>query len=156
MNMNGALFWNYYVTYLSLLTHLAIHTFLLSAWCGYSKLIMMYSFQVFLLHAYSWAIPDRRYAKWVKDMRPFFNFMSGLNIAFYFAGVFGGGYLYHSSKDGMKQFMGVSCVAYTLLSQTLMMIMFSVNHMTLSSRFDYEQNGYHGHVDYPPKSSSDS
>ena len=106
------------------------------------------------MHAYSWAIPDRRYAKWVKEMRPFFNFMSGLNIAFYLAGIFGGGYLYHNSKDGIKQFMGVSCIAYTLLSQSLMIIMFIVNHMTLSGRFDYENEPYHGHVDYPPKSDS--
>ena len=114
INMHGALFWNYYVTYLSLITHYAIHLFLLGAWCSYSKLIMAYSFQVFLLHAYSWAIPDRRYAKWVKEMRPFFNFMSGLNIIFYLAGIFGGGYLYHNSKDGTVS-TGLKAVALDIL-----------------------------------------
>ena len=73
------------------------------------------------------------------------------NIAFYLVGIFGGLYFYFQSSDGIKQFMGFSVVAYTLISQTLMMVMFSVNYYTLSRRFAYEKNGYHGHVDYPPK-----
>ena len=99
--MQGVLFWNYYVTYLSLLTHLIIHMALLSFWCNYSKLVLMYSFQVFCLHAYSWAIPDRRYAAWVKQLKPWFDFVSSINILFYMLGIFGGGYMYHSSPDGM-------------------------------------------------------
>ena len=149
-NMEGMLFWNYYATYVSLFTHLVIHA-LMGFWCSWSKVVLFYSFQVCLLHAYSWAIPDRRYAHWVKERRNWFYFASMANIVFYFAGIFGGLYLYVESTDGIKQFTGFSCIAYTFISQTLMVIMFAVNYYTLARRFDYEKNGYHGHVDYPPK-----
>ena len=39
--------------------------------------------------------------------------------------------------------MGISCVAYTFFSQIFMMIMFAVNYKTLSTRFDYQNSGYH-------------
>ena len=60
-DLSGLLFFNYYIGYLSILTHFVVHAFLLGYWCSYSKIIIGYSFQVFLLHAYSWAIPDRRF-----------------------------------------------------------------------------------------------
>ena len=47
--------------------------------------------------------------------------------------------------------MGVSCIAYTALSQSLMMMMFGVNHYTLSTKFAYEKEPYHGRQEYPPK-----
>ena len=102
------LFWNYYVCYLSLFMHISIHALFLGMWCNYSKIILLYSFQVFTIHAYSWALPDRRYAKWVKERRNWFYGVSGLNILFYFIGIFGGMYTYSSSKDGILQFMGIS------------------------------------------------
>ena len=149
-NIKGLLFWNYYVTYISLFLHLCIHAFSLGMWCSGSKLVILYSVQVFCLHAYSWAIPDRRYAQWVKDNRNWFYFLSTLNIAFYSCGLVGGMYLYLQSSDGVLQFTGVSCMAYTLLSQSMMMLMFAVNHTTLSTRFEYERNPYHGRQVYPP------
>lgn len=151
-NLQGMLFWNYYVTYLSLFNHVIIHAFFLGWWCSSSKIVMFYSFQVFLVHAYSWAIPDRRYAQWIQNSRNWFYLISGANIIFFLCGIFGGVYLYNTSRDGMVQFMGVSFVAYTFFSQIFMMIMFSVNYRTLRTRFAYQENGYHGHVDYPKKS----
>ena len=145
------LFWNYYVCYLSLFMHISIHALFLGMWCNYSKIILLYSFQVFTIHAYSWALPDRRYAKWVKERRNWFYGVSGLNILFYFIGIFGGMYTYSSSKDGILQFIGISCALYTLLSQSMMIAMFAVNYYTLSVRFEYEKQPYHGHVVYPPK-----
>ena len=114
--MAGMLFWNYYVTYLSLFMHLVIHTMFLGMWCSYSKLVMFYSFQVVLLHAYSWAIPDRRYASWVKYRRSWFYGLSGLNVAGYLGGLAGGVYIYNYSLNGMVQFTGASIIAYTLLT----------------------------------------
>ena len=150
-NMQGLLFWNYYVTYLSLFTHIIIHALLLGMWCSYSKIVILYSIQVFCLHAFSWAIPDRRYAEWVQGKSNWFYFCSTLNIIFFAMGMFGGSYLYANSKDGILQFTGISCVAYTFLSQSLMMLMFTVNYHTLSTRFQYQEAGYKGHVDYPKK-----
>ena len=46
--------------------------------------------------------------------------------------------------------MGVSFLTYTFLSQTAMILMFMVNYHTLSGRFDYEKNGYHGREEYDP------
>ena len=46
--------------------------------------------------------------------------------------------------------MGVSFLTYTFLSQTAMILMIMVNYYTLSSRFDYEKNGYHGREEYDP------
>ena len=46
--------------------------------------------------------------------------------------------------------MGVSFLTYTFLSQTAMILMFMVNYHTLSDRFDYEKNGYHGREEYDP------
>lgn len=115
-NMQGMLFWNYYATYISLFCHLSIHIIFLGWWCSGSKLVYLYSFQVVLLHAYSWAIPDRRYAAWIQEHRSFFYGLSALNIIWYLMGMIGGIYMYNSSKDGIIQYMGVSCVAYTFFS----------------------------------------
>ncbi len=49
----------------------------------------------------------------------------------------------------MVQHTAFACLTYTLLSQTAMIIMFIVNYTSLSTRFDYEKIGYHGHADYP-------
>ena len=95
------LFWNYYVTYLSLLCHLVIHIGFLGWWCSGSKIVYAYSFQIVLLHAYSWAIPDRRYASWIKEHRSFFYFLSTLNIIWYMMGLVGGVYMYSHSRDGI-------------------------------------------------------
>ena len=114
--MQGLLFWNYYVTYLSLFSHLVIHILLLGWWCSYSKVVILYSFQVFLLHAFSWAIPDRKYAEWVQNKSNWWYFVSSLNILFFMMGIFGGAYLYNSSPDGIMQFTGISCITYTLFS----------------------------------------
>ena len=149
-DLTGLLFFNYYIGYLSILTHLTVHAFLLGMWCSYSKIIILYSFQVFLLHAYSWAIPDRRYETWIKQRRFWFYGLSGCNILFYACSIIFGFYLYLYSKDGMMQYMGASLLAYTFLSQTLMVFMFSVNYVTLRTRFAKERTPYHGHVEYPP------
>ena len=150
-NLKGMLFWNYYVCYLSLFMHLSIHALFLGMWCDYSKIIGFYSFQVVLLHAYSWAIPDRRYASWVKGMTRWFYGLSFLNIMFFMTGVFGGLYYYAASHDGIKQFMGISIASYFIMSQGLMMGMFAVNYYTLSHRWDYESNPYPGPTDFKPK-----
>ena len=134
-NMQGLLFWNYYITYLSLFSHLVIHIVALDMWCNYSKVAMLYTVMVFCLHAYSWAIPDRRYAAWVMRNRTWFYTMATLNIIAYGIGIFGGLYLYQKSSSGMLQFTGVCCFTYTVMTQTLMMIMFAVNFYTLDSRF---------------------
>ena len=136
--MRGALFWNYYVTYLSLASHLIIHGLALGWWCSSSKLVFLYSAQVICLHAFSWAIPDRRYAAWVKKRCYWFYGVSSLNVVAYMIGIFGGLYLYKTSKDGLWQFTGISCLLYTFMSQSLMMLMFGVNYYTLSTRFAYE------------------
>ena len=115
-NMQGMLFWNYYITYISLFNHIVIHVVFLGLWCSYSKIVLFYSFQICLMHAYSWAIPDRRYAKWVETKRNWFYMMSGANIIFFLCGIFGGAYLYNYSRDGMLQFMGVSFICYTVFS----------------------------------------
>ena len=99
--MEGMLFWNYYTTYLSLAMHILIHALLLGMWCSYSKIVLFYSFQVCLLHAYSWAIPDRRYAQWVSDKRSWFYALSAANIIWFLCGIFGGTYMYNTSRDGM-------------------------------------------------------
>ena len=143
------LFWNYYVTYLSLFLHLSIHAIFLGWWCSSSKLVYLYSFQIMLLHAYSWAIPDRRYAAWIKEHKSLFYGLSSMNVIWFLMGIFGGIYMYSSSRDGIIQFMGVSCFAYTILSQGMMMNMFMVNYMTLKTRFAYEDVPYHGRKEYP-------
>ena len=74
-----------------------------------------------------------------------------MNILFYLIGIFGGIYTYNSSKDGILQFMGISCALYTLLSQSMMMGMFAINYYTLRVRFDYEKQPYHGHIVNPPE-----
>ena len=43
-NLQGMLFWNYYVCYLSLFMHITIHALFLGMWCSYSKIIFLYSF----------------------------------------------------------------------------------------------------------------
>ena len=40
----GAIFWNYYITYISLFLHFCVMTYMLDYWCNYSKLMMGYSF----------------------------------------------------------------------------------------------------------------
>ena len=68
--------------------------------------------------------------------------MAGLNIMAYGIGIIGGFYLYQNSTNGMLQFTGVCCVTYTLMTQTLMMVMFAVNFYTLDARFEYEDDAY--------------
>ena len=148
-NMKGALFWNYYMTWISLFMHVSIHALFLGMWCNYSKVVILYSVHIVLLHAYSWAIPDRRYAKWVQEKRNWFYGISGFNIFLYLMGVCGSIFVYNSSTNGMSKHTAFACLSYTLLSQTIMVIMFTVNYTTLQHRFDYEKNGYHGHVEYP-------
>ena len=148
--MQGILFWNYYVTYLSLFLHLTIHAFFLGWWCSGSKLVYLYSFQVILLHAYSWAIPDRRYAAWIKEHRSLFYGLSGCAVIWFLMGIVSGAYMYTQSRDGIVQFMGVSCFAYTIMSQGMMMLMIMVNYTTLRTRFAYEKVPYHGRKDWPP------
>ena len=43
-DLDGLLFFNYYIGYLSLLTHVVLHAFALGWWCSSSKLIYCYSF----------------------------------------------------------------------------------------------------------------
>ena len=149
-NMQGILFWNYYVTYLSLFLHLSIHAIFLGWWCSSSKIVYLYSFQVILLHAYSWAIPDRRYAAWIKEHRSLFYGLSGCAFIWFMMGIFSGTYMYTQSRDGIVQFTGVSVFAYTIMSQGMMMLMLMVNYKTLSTRFAYEKEPYHGKKEWPP------
>ena len=127
----------------------------LDFWCRYSKFVMFYSFQVFLLHAYSWAIPDRRYAYWVKDKRLFFYVLSGFNILLYVLGITLGIIMYLVSPSGMIQFMGISIALFTILDKTFMVIMFIINYITLSHRFDYERIPYSFRPDKIQKDGSD-
>ena len=145
----GPIFWNYYITYLSLALHI-IFMYMLNYWCRYSKLVMAYSFQVFLLHAYSWALPDRRYADWCKDKRVFFYFLAIVNMTGYVLLIVLGTFLYqearHGKMDGMAGYFGFAISVYTLVSQTPMIAMLSITMITLTHRFDYQQRPYH-----PPK-----
>ena len=149
-NLTGSNFWNYYITYISLIIHIGVMTAGLNFWCNYSKFVMFYSFQVLLLHAYSWAIPDRRFAYWVKDKRKFFYIVSGANIFFYFLGIIIGSMMYTTSDSGMIKFMGVSIMLFTILDKTIMVIMFSINYINLAHRFDYESIPYN----YDPTTNS--
>ena len=94
------------------------------------------------MHAFSWAIPDRRFAYWVKDKRLFFYCLSGANIAGYVIGITLGLTMYFVSHSGMMKYMGVSICLFTIFDKTIMMIMFIINYITLSHRFDYEKIPY--------------
>ena len=138
--ISGTNFWNYYITYLSLLAHLIIMVFALDCWCRWSKILLFYSFQVLLLHGFSWAIPNRSYAYWIKDKSVFFYVLSGLNIIGYVCSIAAGILMYTtSSNTGLVKFFGVSLLFYTLISQSLMIVMFTMNYISLSRRFDYEE-----------------
>ena len=121
--------------------HAVTMYYLLNAWCRYSKFIMFYSFQVFLLHAYSWAVPDRRYTQWVQDTAPFFVFLSVLHMVGYVCGIAFGSYLYAESKkgvyDGVLGYFGYALTVFTLVAQTPMMVMLSITFATIAHRFDY-------------------
>ena len=142
MGLTGFTFWNYYCCYLSIVVHLVVMIFGIDCWCRFDKFVMFYSFQVVLLHAYSWAIPDRRFAYWVKERRNFFYVWSGLNILFYFMGIGLGSFLYMTRPSGVEKFTGVSIVVFTIFDKTLMVIMFITNYFTLRGRFDYEEIPY--------------
>ena len=96
---------------------------------------------MFLLHAYSWAVPDRRYADWVKDKRVFFTFLAIVNYVFYIGMIVLGSYLYGEARsgkmDGMFGYFGYALVVFTIVSLTPMMVMLSVTLATLVHRFDY-------------------
>ena len=100
------------------------------------------------MHAYSWAIPDRRFAYWVKDKRMFFYIISGANILFYIFGIIVGSLMYTASNSGMIKFMGVSVMLFTILDKTVMVAMFIINYVNLAHRFDYERIPYN----YDPSS----
>ena len=139
--LDKKIFWNYYITYISLLIHFMIMAMSLNFWCRWSKCMMFYSFQILLLHAYCWAVPDRRFAYWVKDKKAFFMFLAILNMAGYCISIFIGSYLYAESRkglvDGVVGYFGVGLIGFTM-SQTPMMVMLSITMVTLSHRFDYE------------------
>ena len=42
--IEGAIFFNYYITYISLFLHVCTMTYGLNYWCRYSKLVCAYSF----------------------------------------------------------------------------------------------------------------
>ena len=96
---------------------------------------------MFLLHAYAWAVPDRRYADWCKDKRVFFYFLAIVNMTGYVLLIVLGSYLYqearHGKMDGMAGYFGVAISVYTLVSQTPMIVMLSITMITLPHRFDY-------------------
>ena len=131
----GKTFYNYYITYISLFMHFMTMWYLLDSWCRYSKLVMFYSFQCFLLHAYSWAVPNRQYGDWVQDKKVFFIFLATLNITGYFATIALGSYLYEKSLygiyDGMTGYFGVSLMIFTVATNTPQMIMLGLTIKTL-------------------------
>ena len=108
--------------------------------------MMAYSFQVFLLHAYSWALPDRRYADWCKDKRVFFYFLAIVNMTGYVLLIALGSFLYqearHGKMDGMAGYFGFAISVYTLVSQTPMIVMLSITMITLTHRFEYQKRPY--------------
>ena len=56
---------NYFLSLVSLLTHVAVMWLLMDTWCGGSKLAIAYTFQIACLHAYVCAMADRRFTQWV-------------------------------------------------------------------------------------------
>merc|ERR1712166_383945 len=101
----GITFFNYYITYISIIFHLMTMS-MMSWWCDSSKLCVAYSFQVLLLHAFSWAIPDDRFRDWCHKRAVWFYVVGGLNIAIWISMIVFGLFFYYLHTDGIMQFVG--------------------------------------------------
>lgn len=118
----GATFFNYWLTYLSTFIHVITMAVLMDCWCNWSKIAIGYSFQFFLIHAYSWAIPDRRYTSWIHKHQTTFYTLAILNLVVYVAGISGGLCMYFGSDDGIFSLLGLSVVCFQLCSCTPMVV----------------------------------
>ena len=96
--------------------------FALSNWCNRSKIAYLYSFQFLVVHAYCWAIPDRRYFQYVHDHQNIFWTLVSFNSIGYLAGIIGGLACFYSSLDGLAQIWGFSMACYQFVVCTPLMI----------------------------------
>ena len=101
----------YYITYVSFLLHFCIMASM-NWFCGSSKLAYFYSFQLLILHVFSWAIPDHRYRQWVHRRAVMYYILAGFNVVLYLLGVILGIILYTSSKDGLTSFLGFGMLSF--------------------------------------------
>ena len=127
----------YYLTYISALVHL-FTMFQMNWWCDYSKIVLVYSFQYMLLHAFSWAIPTRRFMYWTHKRATFYYILAGLNMFIYLAAIVIGIILYFGSDYGLINFIGASLVTYQLFACTPMIAMVVLSIIALSFQQKYE------------------
>ena len=129
-------YWSYYFNYLSMLTHLVTMGYGMDYWCGSSKLALIYSAQFVVLHAFCWAIPDRRYTAFVVRNRIVFGALATINVLAYFGFIAGGLYLYKKSVDGIVQMLGLSLACFQLGANSLMMVTVYKAARTLYSKLN--------------------
>jgi hypothetical protein len=125
------------MNYLSVLVHFCVMTYGLSNWCGGSKIAMLYTAQYLTLHAFCWAIPDRRYTSYVIKHSHIFGLLAFVNIFGYFSLIAGGIYTYTHSKDGLAQLLGFSVASFQLAACTLMVVTVFKSWVVLRSKVQY-------------------
>ena len=107
-------------------------------WCDYSKIVLLYSGQVMLLHAFSWAIPTRRFMYWCHKRATFYYWLAGFNMFLWLASMILGTILYFASDYGLINFIGASMVTYQLFCCTPMVAMCILSIVALTFQQHYE------------------
>ena len=126
-------YWSYYGCYVSVLVHLFAMGFGLSSWCGGSKIAMLYSVQFLVLHAFCWAIPDRRYTAYVKKNAYLFFTLAFVNLAAYFLLIYFGISTYAHNVDGLAQMLGLSVAVFQIIACTPMVLCVGNSSLRLRS-----------------------
>ena len=121
----------YYITYISLVIHLATMV-MMSMWCNYSKICIAYSLNVLMLHAFSWAIPTQVYRDWTFKRAVWYYVIAGVNLLIWLLGIIFGLVLYCKHTDGIMQFFGFAIFFVTIISQTPMVFMIIVSIIKLA------------------------
>ena len=107
-DVKGIHFWNFYLTYISAVIHLTVMIAAMNWWCNWSKIAMFYTFQIMILHAFSWAIPDHRFRPWVHKRATWFYILAGVNTLFWFVTMLWGFIAFFTCYDGFRAFLGLS------------------------------------------------
>ena len=126
---------NYVFSLLSVASHFIVLGYFMDFWCGQSKLAILYTFQFTVMHAYLWALPDRRYSEWVKDKQTWFIVFAIINLSLYLIGIVLGLVMYFVSNDGMIQFTGIGLIAFQLFANTFMVVCVTLAFINLKGRF---------------------
>ena len=130
-NMYLLTFINYYITYISVVFHLAT-MMMMSWWCDYSKIAMAYSAQVLALHAFSWAIPTEIYRDWTLKRQGWFFVLGGINLLIWLLMIIFGLFFYYLHTDGIMQFFGFALFITAIFSQTPMVYMIIASIITMA------------------------